>query len=46
MWMLIQSEVADKTQNINFNNFIEHIVPVEAMSTNEILQIVVSRSLD
>ena len=38
------SEVADKTQNINFNNFIEHIVPksiFEAMSTNEILQIVV-----
>jgi Na+/H+-dicarboxylate symporter len=41
------SEVADKTQNNNFNNFIEHIVPksiFEAMSTNEILQIVVSRS--
>ena len=38
------SEVTEKTQNINFNNFIEHIVPksiFEAMSTNEILQIVV-----
>ncbi|MDG2431581.1 cation:dicarboxylase symporter family transporter, partial [Flavobacterium sp.] len=38
------AEVTDKTQNINFNNFIEHIVPksiFEAMSTNEILQIVV-----
>ena len=38
------SEVTAKTQNISFDNFIEHIVPksiFEAMATNEILQIVV-----
>lgn len=38
------SEVTGKTQNLSFDNFVEHIVPksiVEAMATNEILQIVV-----
>jgi Na+/H+-dicarboxylate symporter len=38
------SEVTAKTQNISFDNFIEHIVPksiFEAMATNEILQIVI-----
>ncbi|MGL2986903.1 dicarboxylate/amino acid:cation symporter [Flavobacterium sp. RSSA_27] len=38
------SDVTAKTQNLSFNNFIEHIVPksiFEAMATNEILQIVV-----
>lgn len=38
------SEVTAKTQNITFENFVEHIVPksiFEAMATNEILQIVV-----
>ncbi|MGL2994599.1 dicarboxylate/amino acid:cation symporter [Flavobacterium sp. TSSA_36] len=38
------SEVTGKTQSLSFNNFIEHIVPksiIEAMATNEILQIVV-----
>lgn len=38
------SEVTAKTQNLSFENFIEHIVPksiVEAMATNEILQIVI-----
>ena len=38
------SDVTSKTQNLSFNNFIEHIVPksiFEAMATNEILQIVV-----
>ena len=38
------SEVTAKTQNISFENFIEHIVPksiFEALATNEILQIVI-----
>nr|WP_315154609.1 cation:dicarboxylase symporter family transporter [uncultured Flavobacterium sp.] len=38
------SDVTAKTQNLSFDNFIEHIVPksiFEAMATNEILQIVV-----
>ncbi|MFN7100527.1 MAG: dicarboxylate/amino acid:cation symporter [Flavobacterium sp.] len=38
------AEVTAKTQNISFDNFIEHIVPksiFEAMATNEILQIVI-----
>jgi Na+/H+-dicarboxylate symporter len=38
------SEVTDKTQNFSAQNFIEHIIPksiVEAMATNEILQIVI-----
>ncbi|WP_269684462.1 dicarboxylate/amino acid:cation symporter [Flavobacterium lacustre] len=38
------SEVTAKTQSLSFENFIEHIVPksiVEAMATNEILQIVI-----
>ncbi|SCY11607.1 dicarboxylate/amino acid:cation symporter [Flavobacterium caeni] len=38
------SEVTDKTHNFSAQNFIEHIIPksiVEAMATNEILQIVV-----
>lgn len=38
------SEVTEKTQNISFENFVEHIVPksiFEAMATNEILQIVI-----
>jgi Na+/H+-dicarboxylate symporter len=38
------SEVTDKTQNFSAQNFIEHIIPksiFEAMSTNEILQIVI-----
>jgi len=40
----IVSEVTDKTQNFSAQNFIEHIIPksiVEAMATNEILQIVI-----
>ncbi|WP_289661523.1 dicarboxylate/amino acid:cation symporter [Flavobacterium panacagri] len=42
--MAAASEVTGKTQNLSFDNFVEHIVPksiVEAMATNEILQIVV-----
>ncbi|WP_125722842.1 dicarboxylate/amino acid:cation symporter [Flavobacterium ustbae] len=42
--MAAASEVTGKTQNLTFDNFVEHIVPksiVEAMATNEILQIVV-----
>ncbi|PBJ09016.1 dicarboxylate/amino acid:cation symporter [Flavobacterium sp. ACN6] len=42
--MAAASEVTGKTQNLSFENFVEHIVPksiVEAMATNEILQIVV-----
>ncbi|MFB9076416.1 dicarboxylate/amino acid:cation symporter [Flavobacterium procerum] len=42
--MSAASEVTGKTQNLSFDNFVEHIVPksiVEAMATNEILQIVV-----
>jgi len=38
------TEVTGKAQSLSFNNFIEHIVPksiIEAMATNEILQIVV-----
>ena len=38
------SEVTDKTKNFSAQNFIEHIIPksiVEAMATNEILQIVI-----
>ena len=38
------TEVTDKTQNFSAQNFIEHIIPksiFEAMSTNEILQIVI-----
>jgi Na+/H+-dicarboxylate symporter len=38
------SEVTDKTQTFSAQNFIEHIIPksiVEAMATNEILQIVI-----
>ena len=38
------SEVTDKTQNFSAQNFVEHIIPksiVEAMATNEILQIVI-----
>ena len=38
------SEVTDKTQGFSFQNFVEHIIPksiVEAMATNEILQIVI-----
>jgi Na+/H+-dicarboxylate symporter len=38
------SEVANKTQGFSFQNFVEHIIPksiVEAMATNEILQIVI-----
>jgi Na+/H+-dicarboxylate symporter len=38
------SEVTDKTQSFSFQNFVEHIIPksiVEAMATNEILQIVI-----
>ena len=38
------SEVTDKTQVFSFQNFVEHIIPksiVEAMATNEILQIVI-----
>lgn len=40
----IASEVTEKTQNFSAQNFIEHIIPksiVEAMATNEILQIVI-----
>ena len=42
--MATASEVTDKTHNFSAQNFIEHIIPksiVEAMATNEILQIVV-----
>jgi Na+/H+-dicarboxylate symporter len=38
------AEVTEKTQNFSAQNFIEHIIPksiVEAMATNEILQIVI-----
>lgn len=38
------AEVTDKTQGFSFQNFVEHIIPksiVEAMATNEILQIVI-----
>jgi Na+/H+-dicarboxylate symporter len=38
------AEVTDKTKNFSAQNFIEHIIPksiVEAMATNEILQIVI-----
>ena len=38
------SEVTEKTQSFSAQNFIEHIIPksiVEAMATNEILQIVI-----
>ena len=38
------AEVVDKTQGFSFQNFVEHIIPksiVEAMATNEILQIVI-----
>jgi Na+/H+-dicarboxylate symporter len=38
------AEVTDKTHNFSAQNFVEHIIPksvVEAMATNEILQIVV-----
>lgn len=38
------NEVTNKTQNFSAQNFIEHIIPksiVEAMATNEILQIVI-----
>jgi Na+/H+-dicarboxylate symporter len=38
------SEVTDKTKVFSFQNFVEHIIPksiVEAMATNEILQIVI-----
>ncbi|HLP65175.1 dicarboxylate/amino acid:cation symporter [Flavobacterium sp.] len=38
------SEVTEKTQNFSAQNFVEHIIPksiVEAMATNEILQIVI-----
>ena len=42
--MAAATEVTGKTQNLSFDNFVEHIVPksiIEAMATNEILQIVV-----
>ncbi len=38
------TEVTEKTQNFSAQNFVEHIIPksvVEAMATNEILQIVI-----
>jgi Na+/H+-dicarboxylate symporter len=38
------TDVTDKTQGFSFQNFVEHIIPksiVEAMATNEILQIVI-----
>ncbi|WP_291103864.1 MULTISPECIES: dicarboxylate/amino acid:cation symporter [unclassified Flavobacterium] len=38
------SEVTAKTRSLSFENFVEHIVPksiIEAMATNEILQIVI-----
>ncbi|MBK0368477.1 dicarboxylate/amino acid:cation symporter [Flavobacterium agrisoli] len=38
------AEVTGKTQTLTFENFVEHIVPksvIEAMATNEILQIVI-----
>ncbi|MGV9004399.1 dicarboxylate/amino acid:cation symporter [Flavobacterium sp.] len=42
--MTAASELVDKTQTFSVQNFIEHIIPksiVEAMATNEILQIVI-----
>lgn len=42
--MSAASDLVDKTQVFSFQNFIEHIIPksiVEAMATNEILQIVI-----
>jgi Na+/H+-dicarboxylate symporter len=42
--MTAASEVVDKTQGFSAQNFVEHIIPksiVEAMATNEILQIVI-----
>ena len=42
--MSTASEVVDKTQGFSAQNFVEHIIPksiVEAMATNEILQIVI-----
>lgn len=42
--MATASEVTEKTSNFSAQNFIEHIIPksiVEAMATNEILQIVI-----
>lgn len=42
--MSTASEVTEKTQQFSAQNFIEHIIPksiVEAMATNEILQIVI-----
>lgn len=42
--MSTASEVTEKTQHFSAQNFIEHIIPksvVEAMATNEILQIVI-----
>lgn len=42
--MATASEVTEKTQQFSAQNFIEHIIPksiVEAMATNEILQIVI-----
>ncbi len=42
--MSAASELVDKTQTFSIQNFIEHIIPksiVEAMATNEILQIVI-----
>jgi Na+/H+-dicarboxylate symporter len=42
--MSAASEVVDKTHHFSAQNFIEHIIPksiVEAMATNEILQIVI-----
>jgi len=40
----VATEVTGKTQDFSFQNFVEHIIPksiVEAMATNEILQIVI-----
>ena len=42
--MASAAELTSKTQSFSFQNFIEHIIPksiVEAMATNEILQIVI-----
>lgn len=42
--LALATDVTAKTQNLSFENFIEHIVPkslFEAMATNEILQIVI-----
>ena len=44
MDMASAAELTSKTQSFSFQNFIEHIIPksiVEAMATNEILQIVI-----